>query len=300
MSTTTTPKPAPPATPNIAIYTGGDPTDENISTLFNDIAAGTYTTVVLWAAHVDSFGNINMNDDPVAQNGKLVSSAQAWAKLVAGLKSAPKTTINRVELSIGGDSTSFANIASLVSQYGSGSSNPLYPNLQILQAALNLDAINYDDESEYDPKSSADLAAMSANLGMRVSICPFTNQQYWVNLVTAINKSNPGTADAVYLQCYDGGADNTYDLPSWNNSFQPTGLNIAPGMWATHEEGTPPVCTTSTSASQAETQMAKWAQQTSLAGGWMFCGTDMLNCPGGGTPADYSTAIASGLKQSSR
>jgi hypothetical protein len=111
MSTTTTSKPAPPATPNIAIYTGGDPTDENISTLFNDIAAGNYTTVVLWAAHVDSFGNINMNDDPVAQNGKLVSSAQAWAKLVAGLKIAPETTINRVELSIGGDSTSFANIA---------------------------------------------------------------------------------------------------------------------------------------------------------------------------------------------
>lgn len=296
MSTTTQPKsPAPPASPNIAIYSGGDPTDSNISTLFNDIAAGSYTTVVLWAAHVDSSGNINMNDDPVAQGGKFVSSAQPWAKLVTGLKMAPNT-ITRVELSIGGDSSSFANIASLMSQYGPGSNNPLYGNLQILQSTLNLDAIDYDDESEYDQTSSVQLATMSANLGMRVSICPYRNQAYWVNLVAAINKANPGTADAVYLQCYDGGASNVKKLPSWNKSFQPTGLKIAPGLWATHLHNN--VCTTYTNASQAQKQMAAWAPQTSLAGGWMFCGTDMLNCPGGGTPADYSTAIAAGLKQS--
>ncbi|MBV9443798.1 MAG: hypothetical protein JO217_14040 [Acidobacteriaceae bacterium] len=137
---------------------------------------------------------------------------------------------------------------------------------------------------------------MCAHLGMHVSMCPYTSQPYWVELVTAINsKVAAGTADAVYLQCYDGGAGN--DPAQWNDAFKSTGLSIAPGLWATHLQGDPQTCSTSTTASQTQTQMRAWAEASSLAGGWMYCGTDMMNCTNGGTPADYAAAILAGLNQ---
>ncbi len=282
----------------IGIYSGGDPYTANTpyqgsltQQLFALIAQASYTTVVIWAAHIDSAGNININDSPVVSNNVLNSAAQPWADQVAALKQ--NGTITRIELSIGGDDSSFANIKNLINQYGTSSDNPLYGNLSILKTALALDAVNYDDESEYDTNSSASLASMCAGLGMRVSICPYRNPLYWVNLVTTINQANPGTADAVYLQCYDGGAANN---PSeWNDYFPATGLTVAPGLWATHQVGNPPTCTSSTSAGEAQTRIAHWAGQTSLDGGWMFCGTDMMNCPGGGSPADYATAIGTAL-----
>jgi hypothetical protein len=274
----------------IGIYSGGDPT--SIGNLLTLIKAGCYTNVILWAAHVDAAGNINMNDDPVASGGVFNASAAAWAAQVVALKQ--NSTISRVELSIGGDSTSFANIKSLIAQYGTGSGNPLYQNLAVLQKTLDLDAVNYDDESEYDQQSSVQLAAMCVGLGMKVTMCPYTNQTYWVNLVDAINAAHAGAADGVYLQCYDGGSGNQ---PSqWNTAFQDTGLTIAPGLWATHQQHG--ACTTFTTASQAQVQMAAWARQSTLAGGFMFCGTDMISCPGGGTPAQYAQAISQGLNGS--
>ncbi len=285
-------------TVGIAIYTGGNPYTANTpyqgsttQQLFSDIAASVYNTVVIWAAHIDSAGDISINDSKVVLGGVFQSAAQPWADQVAALKK--NGSITRIELSIGGDSTSFANIKSLIDQYGTGSSNPLYKSLAILKTALTLDAVNYDDESEYDTSSSAALASMCSSLGMQVSMCPYMNTSYWVNLVTTINKASPGTADAVYLQCYDGGAGN--DPGDWNDAFQATGLTIAPGLWAIHFEADSQICTTSTSASQAQTQIASWTKQTSLDGGWMFCGTDMLNCPGGGSPGAYAKAIGIGL-----
>ena len=285
----------------IGIYSGGDPYNTTgipykggpTAQLFNLIAAAGYTTVVLWAAHIDDAGDINMNDCPVASGGTFVPAAQPWADQVAALKQGASVT--RVELSIGGDQTSFLNIKNLINQYGTGTNNPLYNNLSILKTALKLDAVNYDDESEYDPASSEALATMCVNLGMRVSICPFEVPSYWEDLVTSINKANAGTVDAVYVQCYD---DLNNDPVTWNGHFKGTGLTVAPGLWATHEQNDPPGCTNWSSASETQTKIAGWAKETSLDGGWMFCGTDMMNCPGGGAPADYATAIKNGLGNS--
>jgi len=284
-------------TVGIGIYSGGDPyvgTDPYQGSiaqkLFSLIAEATYTTVVIWAAHIDEYGNININDSSVILNGSFQSAAQDWADQVAALKTATGTTITRLELSIGGDSTSFANIKSLITKYGTGSNNPLYTGLSILQSKLGLDAVNYDDETEYDSSSSEGLASMCVDLKMKVSICPYEEQDYWVNLVTAINKAQPGALDAVYVQSY-GGADPV----AWNGYMKPTGLTVAPGLWATHYESGSTTCTPDTTASEVQSQIAAWEKNTSLDGGWMFCGTDMMNCPGGGSPADYATAICKGL-----
>jgi len=167
----------------IGIYSGGDPYTTGVpykgsstEQLFNLISTAGYTTVVVWAAHIDSAGDININDSPVVAGGVLNTLAQPWATQVAALKQ--NKNITRLELSIGGDDSSFANIKSLINQFGTGTKNPLYNNLSVLKNALNLDAVNYDDETEYDPSSSESLATMCVALKMRVSICPFENSSY--------------------------------------------------------------------------------------------------------------------------
>lgn len=286
-------------TVGIGIYSGGDPYVANqpyqgsqAQTLFSLIATAGYTTVVIWAAHIDGSGNININDSPVILNGSFQSAAQDWANQVAALKTSKGTTITRLELSIGGDQTSFANIKSLISKYGTGSSNPLYTSLSILQSKLGLDAVNYDDETEFDLPSSEGLASICVDLNMKVSVCAIGgSQDHWVKFITGVNKAKPGAADAVYIMTY-GGADPV----DWNGYMKPTGLIVSPGLWACHYDAPgSTTCTTYVAANAVQTQIAAWKKQTSLDGGWMFCGTDMLNCPSGGTVAEYAGAICKGL-----
>ncbi len=267
------------STPNIALYTGGDPTSSTIGQLFAAIQAASYTTAVLWAAHINSSGDVTMNDDLVATGGSVVTAAQPWVKLVNNLRNG---TVNFIELSIGGDSTSFANIKNLITRYGIGPANPLYGNLKALQTALGLDAVDYDDESEYDLQSSSQLASMCVSLGMGISICPYTNTSYWVKLVKAVNAAHPGAVVASYLQCYSGGAFN--NPADWDKQFAQTGLTMTPGLWVS-----------SSTPSQAQTQFAEWvAEPAALAGGFMFVGTQMIGT-GAPTPSQYSTAISQGL-----
>lgn len=279
---------ASPAAVNVTIFTGGDPSVT--STLYSDIKAGVYTTVVLWDGHVSTTGDLNFNDSSVTSGGSWVStpSTNAWLSQVQSLKTSP-TTITRVELSLGGEATTFANIESLINEYGTGPTSPLYKTFSLLHTQLGLDAIDYDDESQYNASSSEAFAQMCVTLGMHVSICPYTNTSYWVSLVKAINKTTPGTLDAIYLQCYDGGAGNSPS--SWNSSFSSTGLRVCPGMWAMHGS----TCSGGSTTSQVQTQMAAWEATTQLAGGFMYNGNEMEGCPANGSPAQYATAIKNGL-----
>jgi hypothetical protein len=273
--------------PNIALYTGGDPTSSSITSLFTAIQNASYTTAVLWAAHVHPNGDIQMNDDIVAQGGSIVSAAIPWTKLVTNLR---KGTVNYIELSLGGDSpnpakkqkSSFQNIKDLINKYGIGSSNPLYGNLQALQGALGLDAIDYDDENEYDLNSSVSLAQMCINLGMSISICPYDSGKltYWVNLVNKINGIKSGAAVASYLQCYSGGGSN--NPQTWNQAFAKTGIQMTAGLGVN-----------SSMPAQVQSQLENWNSASALAGGFMFCGTQMTGS--GQTPADYATAISNGM-----
>src|SRR5260221_403300 len=95
-------------TVGIGIYTGGNPfpyPGSITEQLFTLIGKATYTSVVIWAAHINSTGDITINDCLVADQGAFKSEAQRWATQVAALKTNSNSTITRVELSIGGDST---------------------------------------------------------------------------------------------------------------------------------------------------------------------------------------------------
>ncbi len=305
-------------TVGVGIYTGGDPYEPNApysgsltQQLFNQIASAGYNSVVIWAAHVDSSGDITINDSPkghpTVQGGHLSDKARDWAEQVKGLKEAKGTTITRLELSLGGDQTSFANINTLINSYGVGASNPFYNNLKTLNAALGLDAINYDDEGDangnYYFESCAQLATMCYDLGMKVSICPYTQEANWIKLVSEVNKAHDGQIDAVYVQCYSTLGINP--VP-WNEQFKKqTGLTVAPGLNSPSPQSkslSSPDCSGGITASNVQDQIATWSKQTSLDGAWMFLGTAILKCSNAkeaDTLAEYATAMSNGLSGSS-
>src|SRR6202012_6016189 len=155
---------------------------------------------------------------------------------------------------------------------GTGAGSILYQDFLALKNATGVDAIQYDDEQTYDVSSAVAFGRMIAALGMKVTFVPYTAQSFWVSV-----KSQLGTnVDAIYLQCYDGGAGN--DPGSWNNAF--SGFKVYPGLWG-NTDTTPSVTS----------KMRNWQQTLGINGGFMW-----LN---GGFPSDafkWAQALAFGLE----
>ena len=89
---------------------------------------------------------------------------------------------------------------------GTGNNSTLYKIAALFKHELGVDAVSIDDESVYDSVSVIRLGEMLHRLDLHMSLCPFTHLPYWKAL---INGSEKGLIDAIYLQCYDGGARNT-------------------------------------------------------------------------------------------
>lgn len=193
-------------------------------------------------------------------------------------------------LSFGGDQTTYTNINGL----GSDPNNVFYQNLLAVQKQLSLDAINLDDEGttvygtgDYYMNVCEQIASWCVANGLKVSIAPYTNEPFWEQYVSSVNTSNPGTIDAVYLQCYAG------PIPSaWNGYLAP--LTMVAGFNAAVSTSNP---------TQVQQTLESWAG-TPMAGGFMFTGTSMVVGYGGnppvnpptGTPLQYAQAIVDGLK----
>ncbi|HEX7655050.1 MAG TPA: LamG-like jellyroll fold domain-containing protein, partial [Verrucomicrobiae bacterium] len=209
--------------------------------------ASGFTTLITFAMHVDADGTLEIGGGPVCQNGVYVGPAN-WGKLITDLKSAP-TTVNRYEVCIGGWlDTSYDNIKTLIQAQGAGPGSILYRNFQALKAAVpGIDAINDDDEKTYDPASTLGLANLLGGLGFRFTLAPYTQQAFWVTVNTGATN-----CDAIYLQCYAGGAGN--DPAQWNAAFGP-GVKVIPGQ-------------ESNTANPA--QFRTWYQSTGAPGGFYY------------------------------
>jgi len=227
-----------------------------------------FNTFFLFTLHIYTNGDVYYNNTAVIQNGVYVGDP-AWKSSLASLR----PTINRIELVIGswGD-PSFTNIKNLIAAQGTSPGSILYTNFLALKNATGADAIQYDDEQTYDVSSAVAFGKMIAGLGMKVTLCPYTAQSFWTSV-----RSQLGTnVDAIYLQCYDGGAGN--DPGSWNIAFG--GFKVYPGLWGNTD--TPPSVTT---------KMRNWQQPLGITGGFMW-----LN---GGLPNDapkWANALAYGLE----
>lgn len=186
-----------------------------------DKASG-FTTLIAFAMHVDADGTLEMGGGPVCSNGVYMGPAN-WGSLVNALKTAP-TTVTRYEVCIGGWlDTSYDNIESLINTQGTGPGSMLYRNFQALKNAVpGIDAINDDDEKTYDLNSSVGFANLLGGLGCKFTLVPYTSQSFWVSLNNGITN-----CDAIYLQCYEGGAGN--DPGQWNTAFG-HGVKVVPGQ----------------------------------------------------------------------
>jgi hypothetical protein len=233
------------------------------------VKASGFNALFLFALHVYANGDLYYNGTLLVQNGAYVGDA-AWGSQLAALRPA----VNRVEMVIGGwGDPSFTYIKNLIATNGTGAGGILYKNFQALKNATGVDAIQYDDEQTYDSASAAAFGNLIARLGMKVTLCPYTAQSFWTSV-----KSQLGTnVDAIYLQCYDGGAGNASNVGAWNSAFGR--FKVYPGLWGNTSDA-PTVTAT----------MRNWQQTLGITGGFLW-----LN---GGLPSDaqkWGQALAFGL-----
>jgi len=192
-------------------------------------------------------------DALIASNGTYVGST-ALASKVSSFKTGNASTITRVEISMNSQ-----HVRDLMRSPGPGATTNLYRNSAALKAAWNLDAVNNDDESLYDVSSTVAFAKMLGTIGYKYTISPYTNAAFWVSLKTQLNKGlDDPLLDRVYLQCYDGGADN--DPRSWQSEL---GMKVVPLLWVTNDSKP----SDGTTTAQAKSRFAGWEKGGVLAGG---------------------------------
>jgi len=261
--------------------------DDFISNLNPTLVANTkvsgYNTIIIFEVNVNPSGDLTgPNGELLVHDGVYVGNS-SWGAQLASLKAEP-TGINRIEMALGGwGGPSFPAIQSLVNSQGTGSGSILYQNFLALHNATNVDAIDFDDETTYDLNTSVPFGRMLNSLGMWVTLCPYQNESYWVSLLADLGPFNAygGCVDAVYLQCYDGGAGN--NPASWVSGF--SGFNkVYPGVW-TNVETLP-----ATGLSTVTTKMRNWQNSCGINGGFIWNNT---TDPPANDP--WSLALANGL-----
>jgi len=181
-----------------------------------------FNTAVLFVVDVETNGDLNFNGDHlIITNGVYMGDAE-WPVRLAALRVAP-TSITRIEVCTGGaGAPSWTNIKNLIAAQGTNTGSILYKNFQTLKNTLGIDAICNDDEVAFDSASAIQFNRMITSLGMKNTLCPYNNVSYWQSVF------NNSSIDAIYLQCYDGGAGN--DPGTWNGYFG--GFKVAPGDWS--------------------------------------------------------------------
>lgn len=253
---------------------GGGPFVTGGQAVMDNLRASGFNTIVIWSIHVQTNGDLYINDIKVCSGGQYVGDA-AWKAQWATLKQAP-TSVNRIEVSVGAyGCADFENIRTLINANGTGSGTVLYQNFAALKAATGADAVDFDDESCYDVNSTVSFANMCSTMGYKVTLCPYTQTSFWSSVKSQLGS----TVDRVYLQCYDGGAGN--NPATWKSSL---GMNVIPGLWCLHGGA-------GDSADTVYSKLSSW--KSSSDGGFMWLYDDMQKLASPNSTADYANAINS-------
>ena len=276
------------SSPNIAVFTGGS---FNSPGIYTDLLQSTFTTVVLWSVRVDPLGNMSYAGPAgsLATNGVFNPNADApttaWQQQVVALKNTAGSPVTRVELCFGVGSSppdeTFPNIMAIYNAMCDSGRKNLLDNLKAVKTALNLDAICFDDEVQYDLASSLWFAQAARYLGMTVTIAPYCMSNYWSTLVSAAN-ANGTLIDANYLQCFSSGLS-----AEWTFG----GLNPVAGMWL--NQSTPSL--SPTAATQQLQALIQSSPRVTLSGGWYYNAGEILANANLWTFNQYSQAIADAL-----
>src|SRR4051794_26629345 len=276
------------------LFLGGQP-------VIDDLRASGMTTVIGFALHIATNGDILFNDKPaIVSGGKYdVDDYSAWPQRLASLKTAP-TSVNRLLFSVGGwAQQDFPNIQALIQQQGTGPDSTLYQNFAALKAAIpTIDGIDFDDEDLYDQATTVAFAQMLHGLGYDVTFCPFSDPDFWVACLKQLNGTTPGLVTAFNLQCYAGGAGNTPDpwikavQAAMGPSFDAKGF-VLPGLWCSNGAR----CGEGQDPASIHATFKSW-KPSGIQGGWIWELDDIYRCedPARTLGAQaYAKAIRGGL-----
>ena len=215
-------QPAAAATTAMIFCNGGMGNSNGLTpSQISGLRASGMNTMVIFNLGVATNGDF-ISGGTICSNGVYVGPSN-WGLLLGQCRAQP-SSIKRLEICIGGwTDPSWTNIKNLIAANGTNASTVLYQNLLALKNALGIDAIDNDDEAAYDSASTIKFGQMCASVGLKSTLCPYTNPNYWQAV-----KAGLGTnCDQVYLQCYDGGAGN--NPATWNTYFG--GLKVVVGYW---------------------------------------------------------------------
>lgn len=252
---------------------GGGPFYKNPAAI-TEIESSGFSEAIVWSVEVNSSGDLNFNGEfPLTSAGVYVGN-QYYPNFPADMAQLKQGTVKRVTFSIGSSNYGdWENITALIQSQGTGPNSILYKDFAALKAAIPaLDALDFDDENSYNDPTTVQFAVMLGQLGYKVMPDPYTNNSYWINLVSQINTQLPGTVDGIHLQAYAGGQGNS-PCVNWNFGSVP----VFPGLW--DKVDTP---------AQVEAIMSGWHEQCGIIGGFMWLYDDFV---GTGLAAQYANAI---------
>ena len=260
------------------IFGGGPFYKGNAEPNIQEIENSGFTEAIVWSVEVSSVGDLNFNGEFPLTSGGVYVGNNTYPNFPADMAQLKQGTVKRVTFSVGSSNFGdWENITSLVESQGTGPNSILYKDFQALKAAIPaLDAIDFDDENSYNSATSVQFAVMLGQLGYHVMPDPYTNNTYWINLVSQINTQSPGTVDGVHLQTYAGGSGNS-PCVNWNFGTVP----VFPFVW--DQVDTP---------AQTETIMSGWHSQCDIIGGGLWIYDDIV---GTGLAAQYAAAINQGV-----
>ena len=253
---------------------GGGPFYKNAANNITEIENSGFTEAIVWSIEVSSTGDLNFNGEfPLTSNGVYIGN-QTHPDFPGNMAKLKQGTVQRVTFSVGSSNIGdWQDITALIQAQGTGPDSILYKDFQALKAAIPaLDAIDFDDENSYNTPTTIAFGVMLGQLGYHVMPDPYTNNSYWINIVSQINSQLPGTVDGVHLQAYAGGAGNN-PCVGWDFGSVP----VFPGLW--DKVDTP---------AQVETIMSGWHSECDIIGGFMWLYDDFV---GTGLAAQYASAI---------
>ena len=256
------------------IFGGGPFYKGNVEPNIVEIEDSGFTEAIVWSVEVSSVGDLNFNGEfPLTQNGAYIGN-QTYPNFPADMAQLKQGTVKRVTFSVGSSNYGdWENITALVQSQGTGPNSILYKDFQALKAAIPaLDAIDFDDENSYNSPTTIAFGVMLGQLGYHVMPDPYTNNSYWINIVSQINSQLAGTVDGVHLQAYAGGQGNN-PCVDWDFGSVP----VFPGLW--DKVDTP---------AQVETIMSGWHSECGIIGGFMWIYDDFV---GNGLAEQYANAI---------
>jgi hypothetical protein len=263
---------------------GGGPVYKHNPTNLKELQKAGFNELIVWSVEVGATGDLNLNGEfPITSNGKYIGD-QTWPQFAHDLQTIRTGKVTRVTFSIGSSNFGdFQNLKALVDSQGTGKNSILYKDFAALAAALPVDTIDLDDENGYDSESTIRFALMLGKLGYHVTMNPYTNNSYWISVVSKINKKSPGLVDGVHLQTFAGGAGNN-PCSGWDFGDVP----IYPGL--SDQTSAPPFLT----PSQAKARLKTWHGQCGITGAWLWI-FDQIQ--GTKLPKQYAHAMAKGVSE---